>query len=536
MLGGQLHITTASAESLPDAIQQAITTHPSVTSAQAAREASAQGVREQRSAYFPELSANITGGRIYGDNATSRGLSVTRGAGYSGVGEGSASLTQRIYDWGETGNKVDAAKARDHAAQSQITGTRETIALRAAQAYIGLLRAAKVKDASAQNLQSIEAYQQKIATQVKEGGSDEAELNRANDFLLLAQNAATEFEGQYQQALADYQEATGGKPVSALKRPGLPAHFPATVEAAVKAALDSHPQIASARESIVAAGHDIEAESTSYLPKINGQMSYLKRDQADIIGGEVVDARAVVKADWNYSTGGAQLARVARAEAGKAQAQAQLDETLRRVERDVRVAWSALEVVRKQEKTQADRKTATSRVVETYKTQYEGGGQRKLIELMQAESQAFDAGVAYDNADFGELNAAYTLLAAMGGLIDGLKQPLVEDARVDLPATETAAAVSSVAAVREPAAPVPAGSDVKNTFVAEDLLRVPSTSPMPDAAPVVPPVQKSISPSAVASVVPAQAPVTSPSAEDVLLVPSMQTSQAIPHDNPVTAR
>lgn len=425
------------AESLYDAVQEAITTHPSIEAAKAAEDASHQTVREERSAYFPELSANITGGRIYGDNATSRGLSVTRGAGYSNLGEGSASLSQRVYDWGETSNKVDAAKAREGAAASTFTGTQEAIALRATQAYVGLLRATHLRVAAAGNLKNIQEYQDKIATQVKEGGADEAELNRANDFLLLAQNAATEFDGQYQQALADYVEATGVAPQNALKRPVLPATFPSTIDGAIDAAFAGHPSVEAAKSAVIAGDHDMRAEATTYLPKVSAQMSYLKRDQEDIIGGEATDARAVMKMDWNYSVGGAQLARRDRAEFLKAQAKAQLDETYRRIEHDVRVAWSALDVVRNQQKTQESRRAATANVVDTYKTQYEGGN-RSLIELMQAESQAFDASVAYDNADYGVLNATYTLLAATGQLVAALS-PLASSMADETAANDMAA-------------------------------------------------------------------------------------------------
>lgn len=410
------------ADTLYDAVYEAVTTHPAVTAARESKNASEATVTEQRSAYYPEVSVSATGGRIYGDNSTSRGLSVTRGAGYSWLWEGNAAVTQRIYDWGETGNKVDAAKARESAADSTLQGTREGAALRAVQAYIGLLRAGELKVQAAENLRNIKTYEDKIKVQVSAGGADEAELNRANDFLLLAQNATTEFDGQYQQALADYVEAVGHPPANALKRPLLPSVFPPTLDNAIDEAFANHPQVIAAKQAVIASDHDARAESTSYLPKVSGQLSYLERDEADLIGGEATDARAVMKMDWNYSTGGAQLARVDRAQHLRAQTKAQLDEIYRRVERDVRVAWAGLDVVRQQQKTQEDRRTATAAVVKTYKTQYEGA-KRSLLELMQAESQAFDAKIAYSNADYGVLNATYTLMASTGQLIAAL-QPL----------------------------------------------------------------------------------------------------------------
>ncbi|HEY8963207.1 MAG TPA: TolC family protein [Alphaproteobacteria bacterium] len=428
---------TAPAESLQDAVSEAIGTHPSVKAAMASHDASTQTVREQRSAYYPELSVSTQAGRIYGDNATSRGLSVTRGAGYSWLWEGNAALTQKIYDWGETGNKVDAAKAREAAASMTIENQQDAIALRAAQAFISLLRASDLKNRAAVNLEAIKSYQEKIAVQVEEGGSDEAELNRANDFLLLAQNAATEFEGQYQQGLAEYIEAVGHAPEMGLKRPMLPATFPANLDSAIDQAFMAHPQVAAAKQSVIATDYDMRAEKTSYLPKVSGQLSYLERDQDDLIGGEATDARAVVKADWNYSTGGAQHARVDRAQAMREQAKAELDEVYRRVERDIRVGWAMLDTTRQQQETQENRRAATAKVVDTYKTQYEGGN-RTLIELMQAESQAFDASVAYANADYGVLSATYTLMAAMGQLIPALTPTtaIAESAAHDEPAAQ----------------------------------------------------------------------------------------------------
>ncbi len=442
---GGLEPRFAMAESLQEAVQTAVGSHPSVTAAQDASYASGETVKEQRSAYFPELSANLTGGRMYGDNATSRGLSVTRGAGYSNLGEGSAQLTQKVYDWGETGNRVDAAKARLQASDMVVAGTREGIAMRAAQAYVALLRASQIKEAAAANLTTAQDYQTRIAAQVAEGGSDDAELNRANDFLLLAQNAVTDFDGQYQQALADYIEAVGRKPSGALARPGVVAPSATSVDAAIQSAFDSHPQAAAAKQAVVAGDHDARAESTGYLPKVNAQLSYLKRDQRDVIGGEATDARAVMKMDWAYSTGGAQIARENRAEFLRDQARAQLDETYRRIERDVRAAWSALDVSRRQLETQSGRRDATARVVDTYKTQYEGGN-RSLIELMQAESQAFDARIAYDNADFSVLNAGYALSAAMGNLVAAVdRAPKVVANAAEKPVSKNVVDVAVVA-------------------------------------------------------------------------------------------
>ena len=72
----------SSAESLSEAVSRTLQQHPQVDGATAALRAAQQAEKEQFSAYFPTINATAQAGRIYGDNATSRGLSVTRGAGY----------------------------------------------------------------------------------------------------------------------------------------------------------------------------------------------------------------------------------------------------------------------------------------------------------------------------------------------------------------------------------------------------------------------------------------------------------------------
>ena len=88
----------ACAETLQRSVVAALNHHPSVTAAMANRDAYIEEKKEQFSGYFPAISVGAAGGRIYGDNSTTRGLSVTRGAGYSGYGEGSISLTQMLFD------------------------------------------------------------------------------------------------------------------------------------------------------------------------------------------------------------------------------------------------------------------------------------------------------------------------------------------------------------------------------------------------------------------------------------------------------
>lgn len=409
----------AHAETLEEAVARAVADHPAVRSAGAAHKQTIDTVREERSGYFPEASASASVGRVYGDNATSRGLSVTRGAGYSYYGEGSGALTQTIYDWSATSSRVGAAQARENAALNSFEDAQSAVSLRAVQAYIAVVRSTELLAKATENLTAMQDYKTRIEAQVAEGGADEAELGRARDYLLLATNIKTEFDGQYDAAIADYIEAAGSAPDGGLTKPARPASLPKSLEDAIEGAKAGHPQVRAAQDAIKALGYDVDVEKVSALPVISGELSYLQRDQRDIIGGESTDGRALLKMNWNYSTGGAQKARASRAMHQKEEAQSRLDDVYRTLERNIRVAWSARNVATAQREAQEGRKAATAQVLENYMAQYEGS-KKNLTDLMQAKAQAFDADIAYTNADYGVLNASYTLLASTGGLMGAI--------------------------------------------------------------------------------------------------------------------
>ena len=85
---------------------------------------------------------------------------------------------------------------------------------------------------------------------------------------------------------------------------------------------------------------DSKAEKAAYYPTVNGQLSYLKSDERDLLGGELVDARAVVKMDWELR------GLVARSRRGSAmlalyqreQSRAERDNLEREVARRIEIA------------------------------------------------------------------------------------------------------------------------------------------------------------------------------------------------------
>lgn len=422
---------SASAETIFDSVFKAIQTHPSVKRAHIGRDIAIEDTTQARSAYFPTVSTTMTGGRMYADNSTSRGINVTRGAGYSWLWEGNVTLNQKIFDWNETGSRVNAAKASEGATLHGIDDAQQSIAFQAIQSYIGLHRAVALHRDAQAHLTAMKGYNGRIDKLVRSGGADKSEASRAKDLVLAAQNRVSEFKGQVLAAEAQYIEAVGSAPSGDLAQPPQPFNTEAdtAIEEIVGKISSTHPQIRMMKERIASLGYDADAEGKSILPMLNSELSYSKKDQEDLIGGESKDAKALLRLNWNLDTGGAQLARKRRAQLMQDDAYQQLEELRRSVERNLRIALAGLGVAKDQKDIQADRYAQAKRTLSTYKEQFEAS-QKTVLDLMQAENQAFATEAEKTLAEYRVLEASYGFLASQGRITDAIDVLMVvEDVR-----------------------------------------------------------------------------------------------------------
>jgi len=418
------------AETLPEAVAVALANHPATQGAEARYEAAKQQRKAATSGYFPELSVSTTAGRVYADNSTSRGLSVTRGAGYSGLWEGSVTARQMIFDGMSTQSQVQAAKASEKSAELSITDVQEGLALRTVQTYLNLMRAKAGLDMLTTQEENVQNYLSRIQTMLNDGASDEAELQQARDVLQILENYKTDYAGQAKTLESDYLELTGRLPESALSVPVFPADaIPKTIEEAIALAKKSHPMLQAAGFDAQAAQQNVRAEKATLYPDVNAELSYDKTDKRDLIGGESTDEKAVVRMSWNLETGGGQLARIREKTFEQKAAQSHEQELARSVERGVRQAYAEHQTAWDQLKIQEQRVDLNNKLLEAYKTQFEGT-KITLLQLMQADNQSLITKLEKMNAGNRVVLAQYGILAAMGRLQDSLKAPAPAPVRI----------------------------------------------------------------------------------------------------------
>lgn len=410
------HAAPAYADTLESTVATVLSQHPTVEAAQAALSAAEERRKGEVSRYFPELSVNSTAGRIYGDNATSRGLSVTRGAGYSYLWEGQFAARQMLFDGFETQNRIRAAEALQKSADLSIVDSRETLALRAAQSYLNVMRTHTALMMLNAQKKQVDDYLGRISVSVENGTSDDAEYQQGRDVKVILDSIIADYEGQVRAAEAEYAELSGRLPEGdmAAPRPHIDL-LPSMVDEAISVAKESHPSLHAAAFEAKSYEHDIGSEKAGLYPDVDGEFSYLKSDKADIIGGEVIDGRAVVRMNWALETGGAQLARIREKKFQYNEARARMSDLERRVETGVKLAYSELKTAQFQLENSRKREELNGKLFETFKVQFEGA-RITLLQLMQADNQLFNTKLEKMNSKFRVLAAQYAALASMGRL------------------------------------------------------------------------------------------------------------------------
>lgn len=408
------------AELLGDAVESALNHHPSVEAAIANRDAFDAERKEQWADHFPSLNMRGAGGRVYGDNSTSRGLTVTRGAAYSYLWEGSVTVTQPIFDGFETFNRVDAAEFRTESANFEIMDVRENLALETVLAYLDVMRGRETLARINAHRKKLEDYQKRIQTMVDEGAADKSMAVQGQDIKAQLDSTAADIEGQLKAAYAEYAELTGHMPEDPMEMPEARADMlPEDVAAAIELAQQTHPSLKAAVMSAKALAFDAEAEKQFYYPDVSGELSYLERDQKDEIGGEAVDAKAVVRLNWDLSLAGGQKARVQRTLYREHESKARRSETERQVERDVRVAYSDLATALERVKIQNERVKINEDLFTNYQAQFEAA-RVNLLQLLQSDNALFNAKLALLNGEYKLLATQFAVLASMGRLQEAL--------------------------------------------------------------------------------------------------------------------
>lgn len=383
---------------LKEAQEFALAHHPAVQAADLQRHAAEEGIRESRSAFFPQVLA-IASAVAAGDQtrvAASGGLNNPTVFRRESNG---LLVSQLITDFGRTSNRTSSSRFQAEASASTAVAVRARILFEVDRAYFGVLGAQALQRVADQTVEARSLVFDRVSALAKaflKSGLDvsfaEVNLREATLLKLRAQDRLETGYAELSTALGLREERAFVLQEEALTK------VPQDLDSLIRSALTQRPDLLAVRAQREAAEKRAAAEKAEQYPLLAA------------IGGVGYSPYRDPRLAETYATGGVNFilpvftgGRLqARAQEASFQATAAAkasEDEENRIERDVRIAWlGARTAFQAIEVTEALLESA-SRALELAESRY-NLGISSIVELSQAQLQKTEAEIANTTARY----------------------------------------------------------------------------------------------------------------------------------------
>lgn len=411
-LAAALSVAPAQAETLREALAKAYRNNPTLTAARAAQRANDENVPIQKS--FGRPDAGLTGG--YNESIYTRPDFNSRFRSANAQG----TLSVPVYAGGGVRNAVAAAKDRVEAGQFDVRGTELTVFAQVVAAYMDVIRDSAIVSLNKLNVEVLDVNLRATNDRFEVGDLTRTDVAQSESRLSLAQASLQSAQAQLISSRERYVQLVGEAPV-ALQQPAPLPGLPSAPEAAVDTALANNPDLEAARKFVDATGRDVKVAGAERLPRLSvftrgSYTHFLGSAEATPFapaGQTNVDAAAGVSVTLPLYQGGRPAARVRQAQARQSQAMEQQTAVERSVVAQTRAfyaQWQAAQQVIES----SDKAVAAADLSLTGVRAENSVGTRTILDILDAQQEAFRAQVQAVTARRDAYVAAFSLLAAMG--------------------------------------------------------------------------------------------------------------------------
>jgi outer membrane protein len=328
-------------------------------------------------------------------------------------------LTQTLWSF-ESFSRLKEANFLAASARASLLGAEQSLVLRVAKAYFGILSA---RDQLATNRRAREAFGtllNQAKARERTGISSRIEVAQAQSFYDATEQSVIDAQNALDDAELILTEIVGAHPAAVaplLEDIPLTSPDPDSVDAWVAAAKQDNPSVRAAALQAEAADRDIAVQRGKALPSItlNGSSSRSWQDLA--FGGKQTLDTVGVFFNWPLFQSGAVASEVRQSRALYRQAEALYDGAQRETERQTRVAYRGvvagilrIGAARRAVESGREAVQASQRNVEF--------GTGSVFDLLNAQNNYYAAQRAYSQTRYDYLTALLTLKQQAGRLAE----------------------------------------------------------------------------------------------------------------------
>ncbi len=402
------------------AIRQTLETHPQILQNFAEQLAAQEDIEQAKGGLLPSLDVNAG---IGPENSNNPG---TRAAGLGDINltrkESQALMQQLLFDGGNVTNTIRQASANYEVSAYQLAQAKELLSFDAADAYLSVLRQRQLVEVYTYDAQAHAILLSKIVRRFQAGAGTKSDVELAQGRLAQAQAQVTQSEGDLATANDTYMKIVGVYPTVNMQKPLVPLHLPGSLVQAQTLGMAMSPNIQGSLAQVAAAQAAVGVAKSNFYPTVTLNLTKHYDDNLAGVPGADQESSAMVRANYNVFKGGSDRAAVAAANYRVTAAIDQARVTQRDVGFAIAQAWNTLLSKLDQIRNLTIHEKQSYNVWQAYIKQFQLG-QRTLWDMLNAQSEYYDAQVAVVNGTYDAMSARYQLLASIGALAGTIMDP-----------------------------------------------------------------------------------------------------------------
>ncbi|MBX8476038.1 TolC family outer membrane protein [Pseudomonas cichorii] len=405
----------AQAITLTEAIQNTLDHHPEIQASKNERLSAGEELNVAKGGYLPTVDVVAVYGRQKTDSPSTRAL-YGHDSQILNYTQSELRLRQLLFDGFNTPNEVGRTRAVVNSRAYYVQGTSQSLALRAIEVYLDVLKCRELLTLARNNLQAHLRINDQITLRSERGVGSTADRDQSLARRALAQNNFHTAQVELADAEASFASAVGRLPDELETPPSIKGEIPLSLSDAQQSMLLNNPYLKSAQADVQAAEKQYESSKAPFYPRFDAELAVGANDNLQGEEGHDKEWRAAVVMNYNLFNGNRDKARLRSNTYKTGQALDIRNNALRMLNENMSLAWNAMDNARLQTPIARDYVTSTTRVRAAYQDQF-GLGQRTLLDLLDSENELYNASRRYTEVRYTEELAMYRVLASEGELL-----------------------------------------------------------------------------------------------------------------------
>ncbi len=414
----------AAAETIESALARAYQGNPQLNAQRAVVRETDEGVAQALSGYRPTISANASVGRDYTSEqeifppipgtplSTSTAVTIK---GHTTPSSYGASVSQTLFNGGQTANRVRAAESQVSAARETLRVMEQSVLLAAATVYMDVSRDTANLEVQQNNYRVLQHLLQDTQQRFNVGQITSTDVAQAEAQLAAGEATLHAAEATLATTKANYRRIIGVDPDNLAPASPVERLAPMTLAAALALGLAQNPSVLAALYGVDVAELQVKVAEGGLWPTLAVQGLVQQQLYPNLTTPRLFNDGVTLNLSVPIYQGGMEYANIRQNKESVGEKRLSVDQVRDQTRADVVQAWAQLQATKAQVAAAERQGEAAGKALTGVRNEAMAG-QRTTQDVLNAQQNLVNARLSLITAQHDRVVASYNLLSAVGRL------------------------------------------------------------------------------------------------------------------------